>query len=86
MYDIGDIIKFGAADSIVKIRNITYKLCATRLEKPHKELLKSFVKTTGSIVVSRVEDSTHLIANKVAATIKLLQCIAENRPIVRLDW
>ena len=83
---IGDYIKFGAIDSHIRVRKMTYAFCTTRLDKQSKEHLKECVKLTGSRMVNNIADATHLITNQVAATTKLLESIVEQKSIIRFEW
>ena len=61
-------------------------VCITRLDRNEKELLLSYTKILNCNIVNKVEDATHIVANKFAATVKMITAITLQRHIVRYDW
>ena len=82
----GDIIQIGACGSKIEIIQISYQFCPTKLNKQEKEQLKLFAKYLKSRVVSSTTQCTHLVASKFAATVKILEGIVTNKPIISLQW
>ena len=82
----GQTIRFGIQHSRIVFEHETMLLCATRLDKKEKERLKSVSKIIGARIVSHAEECTHLISNKLAATVKMLTAIAKGASVVTLEW
>ena len=82
----GDIIRFGTTSSSIMLSYQRLSVCITRLDRKEKELLLSYTKILNSNIVNKVEDATHIVANKFAATVKMITAITLQRHIVRYDW
>jgi pSer/pThr/pTyr-binding forkhead associated (FHA) protein len=82
----GTIIKFGNEHTTVRILEIQFKFCPTRLEKPEKEKLKTIVGLIGAEIVKQVETCSHVLCNRFSATVKTLTAIVLQKPIVSLHW
>lgn len=82
----GSIYRIGAVASRVRFMQKSYLFCMTRLEKQDKERLKRNVKTIKSRIVANAEIATHVVANKCAATIKLLTAVVFGLKLVTGDW
>ena len=82
----GKIITFGALGCKIKISRCHLSFCMTRLEKQDKDRLKANVKAIGGKIVNKPEQATHIVANKAAATIKMLTAIVMNLKIITGEW
>jgi hypothetical protein len=80
------LVKFGAIGSEIIIKKLNLKFCITRLEKSDRDKLKSQIKRMNSSICKIFEECTHLICNKFSATIKVLNAIVYNKPIVTMGW
>lgn len=82
----GDIVKFGAVDSVVRFRRENWRLCCTRLDKATKETMKALALAVGATIVADTDTASHLIINKFVATTKVLRCLVDGKPIVTIEW
>lgn len=82
----GDTVQIGACASRIKIRRVHYAFCPTKLEKHEKEPLRRCAKYLNGKVVTNTAACSHVIAGKFAATVKILEAIVMQRPLVTLAW
>jgi hypothetical protein len=82
----GNLIKLGNEHTTIRIIEVSFKFCPTRLEKLEKEKLKSIVKFIGGDIVKQVETCSHVLCNRFSATVKTLTAIVLQKPIVSLRW
>lgn len=82
----GAVARFGVGNVRIRFTRRSYAYCTTRLEKPEKDKLKRCAKITGGRIVTQVEHATHVVANKVAATVKMLTALALPLKMVRAEW
>ena len=81
----GDIVQFGATSKVM-FRDQPISFCMTRLEKSDKERLRNVARLIGGKIVPNAEDATHIVANKCAATIKVLVALVMQRKMITCDW
>jgi hypothetical protein len=82
----GNLIKLGNEHTTIRISEVSYKFCPTRLEKLEKDKLKSIVKFIGGEIVKQVETCSHVLCNRFSATVKTLTAIVLQKPIISLHW
>jgi hypothetical protein len=82
----GMVARFGVGNVRIRFTRRTYNYCTTRLDKSEKDKLKRCTKITGGRIVSQVEHATHVVANKAAATVKMLTALVVPLKMVRADW
>ena len=82
----GTVARFGVGNVRIRFTKRTYLYCTTRLDKVDKDRLKRCAKITGGRIVSQVEHATHVVANKAAATVKMLTALVVPLKMVRPEW
>lgn len=84
----GDTVQIGACDSRIEVKHVSFLMCPTKLEKERKELLKTVTKKLNGKIVSALDADRSIItvADKFTATMKILESIILNLPIVTLKW
>eukprot|EP01032_Pedospumella_encystans_P012958 gene12958-14950_t len=82
----GAVARFGVGTARIRFTRRSYTYCTTRLEKAEKDKLKRCAKITGGRIVTQVEHATHVVANKVAATVKMLTALVVPLKTVRAEW
>ena len=80
------MIRLGANQTFIRVARRTFQLCGTRLEKAEKTQLKQYTKLIQGKVTNEIEHSTHLICNKITATVKTLSAIALGVKMISLQW
>eukprot|EP01038_Epipyxis_sp_PR26KG_P004168 gene4168-5932_t len=84
--DTSFLLKLGAMGLIIRISRRKWSFCMTRLEKNDKDRLRKNVKRINGSIVTEASNATHIVANKIAATIKLLIGIVLKKKIIVGDW
>ena len=90
----GDMIQVGATSSRIRIRKLNIQFLPTKLDKTNKERLKKLVKSIpGGRIISQLSSfsessntKTYIITSGFSATIKILEGIAYQVPIITLKW
>eukprot|EP01032_Pedospumella_encystans_P013555 gene13555-15599_t len=82
----GAVARFGVGNVRIRFTRRSYTYCTTRLEKAEKDKLKRCAKITGGRIVTQVEHATHVVANEVAATVKMLTALVVPLKMVRAEW
>lgn len=82
----GDVIRLGAGATEIRFTRCSFLFTSTRLEANDKERLKMCCESIGASYTDGGQHWTHLFANKVSATVKILSAIVLRRPIVTVDW
>ena len=79
-------IRIGANQTFLHIHKKTLQVCGTRLDKQEKTKLKQYAKAIQGKVVNEMNTATHLICNKITATVKSLTAIALGVKMINLKW
>ena len=82
----GDIVRLGAGTTEVRFLWCNLLFTSTRLEANDKQRLKQCCDAIGAGYTDGGSEWTHLFANKISATVKILTALVLRRPIVTVDW
>lgn len=82
----GGIIRFGVGGIRVRLVRKQYAFCVTRLEKPQKDQIKRCAKLLSAKIVTQVEQATHVVATKAAATLKMISALVLPLKLVTVEW
>lgn len=80
------MVRIGANQTFVRVTRKTFQFCGTRLDKAEKTKLKQYCKLIQGKVINEIETATHLICNKITATVKTLSAIALGVKMINLNW
>lgn len=82
----GDVVRLGAGSTEIRFTWCSFLFTSTRLEANDKERLRMCCESIGASYTDGGQHWTHLFANKISATVKILSALVLRRPIVTVDW
>lgn len=80
------ILTIGGSSTTLILHRRPLHFCMTRLEKKEKDMLRKYAQVLGGDIVSQAEDATHVVCQRVSATIKVLVALAMGKKLVRTEW
>eukprot|EP00981_Chlorochromonas_danica_P015720 scaffold14367_cov250-Ochromonas_danica.AAC.16 len=80
------ILTIGGSSTTLILHHRPLHFCMTRLEKKEKDMLRKYAQLLGGDIVSQAEEATHVVCQRVSATIKVLVALAMGKKLVRMEW